>query len=226
MMIRINLLPVRQVQKREISRQFLVLVGVVLLLTGILNYLAYERLASEADRNAKKITQTQARINELEKVIGEVNNINKRKKEVEDKLKVLSDLRKGRSGPVRLMDALSTAIPKKVWLTDFDEKSNAVKITGLAASHEDVAEFMRSLANVCWTAKGMGRLVDQKRDAKTARVELLASGGSIEDFKVMDVGFFFTNIELKKAVQREAKKEFGAGKMVDFEINLSANYAI
>ncbi|HKD42159.1 MAG TPA: PilN domain-containing protein [Myxococcaceae bacterium] len=227
MMIRINLLPVRQVQKREISRQFLVLVGVVLLLAGILNYLAYERLASEADRNAKKITQTQARINELEKVIGEVNNINKRKKEVEDKLKVLSDLRKGRSGPVRLMDALSTAIPKKVWLTDFDEKSNAVKITGLAASHEDVAEFMRSLANVCWTAKGMGRLVDQKRDAKTARVELLASGGSIEDFKVMDVGFFFTNIELKKAEQKEAaKKEFGGGKMVDFEINLSANYAI
>ena len=227
MMIRINLLPVRQVQKREISRQFLVLVGVVLLLAGILNYLAYERLASEADRNAKKITQTQARINELEKVIGEVNNINKRKKEVEDKLKVLSDLRKGRSGPVRLMDALSTAIPKKVWLTDFDEKSNAVKITGLAASHEDVAEFMRSLANVCWTAKGMGRLVDQKRDAKTARVELLASGGSIEDFKVMDVGFFFTNIELRKAEQKEAtKKEVGAGKMVDFEINLSANYAI
>ena len=42
----------------------------------------------------------------------------------------------------------------------------------------------------------------------------------------MDVGFFFTNIELKKAEQREAKKEFGAGKMVDFEINLSANYAI
>src|SRR5262249_1135307 len=227
MMIRINLLPVRQVQKREISRQFLVLVGVGVLLAGILNYLAYERLASEAGRNAEKITQTQARINEQKRVMGEVNNINKRKKEVEDKLKVLSDLRKGRSGPVRLMDALSTAIPKKVWLTDFDEKSNAVKITGLAASHEDVAEFMRSLANVCWTAKGMGRLVDQKRDAKTARVELLASGGSIEDFKVMDVGFFFTNIELKKAEQKEAaKKEFGGGKMVDFEINLSANYAI
>jgi type IV pilus assembly protein PilN len=226
MMIRINLLPVRQVQKREISRQFLVLVGVVLVLTGVLNYLAYEKLASEADRNAKRITQTQARIGELEKVIGEVNNINKRKKEVEDKLKVLSDLRKGRSGPVRLLDALSTAIPKKVWLTDFDEKSNAVKISGVAASHEDVAEFMRSLGTVVWTAKGMGRLVDQKRDAKTSRVELLAAGGTIEDFKAIDVGFFFTNIELKRAEQKEAKKEFGPGKMVDFEINLSANYAI
>ncbi len=226
MMIRINLLPVRQVQKREISRQFLVLVGVVIVLAGVLNYLAYERLASEADRNAKKITQTQTRIGELEKVIGEVNNINKRKKEVEDKLKVLSDLRKGRSGPVRVLDALSTAIPKKVWLTDFDEKSNAVKITGTAGSHEDVAEFMRSLGNVVWTSKGMGRLVDQKRDTKTSRVELLAAGGTIEDFKTPDVGFFFTNIELKRAEQKESKKEFGPGKMVDFEINLAANYAI
>jgi type IV pilus assembly protein PilN len=226
MMIRINLLPVRQVQKREISRQFLVLVGVVIILTVVVNYLAYERLASEADRNAKKLTQTQSRIAELEKVIGEVNNINKRKKEVEDKLKVLSDLRKSRSGPVRLLDALSTAVPKKVWLTEFDERSNAVRIIGMAASHEDVAEFMRSLGTVVWTAKGMGRLVDQKRDGKSARVELLAAGGTIEDFKTMDLGFFFTNIELRKAEQKDGKKEAGMGKVVDFEISLSANYAI
>lgn len=227
MMIRINLLPVRQVQKREVSRQFLVLVGLVLILAGVLNYLAYEKLASEADRNAKRLTQTQSRITELEKVIGEVNNINKRKKEVEDKLKILSDLRKGRSGPVRMMDALATAIPKKVWLTDFDEKSNAVKISGVAVSHEDVAEFMRSLGSVVWTAKGMGRLVDQKRDAKSARVELLVAGGTIEEFKLNDLGFFFSAIELKRAEQKEiARKDLGPSKMVDFEISLAANYAI
>jgi len=227
MMIRINLLPVRQVKKREVSRQFLVLVALVLILAGVLNYLVYEKLATEADRNAKRLSQTQSRIAELEKVIGEVNNINKRKKEVEDKLKILSDLRKGRSGPVRMLDALATAIPKKVWLTDFDEKSNAVRITGIAVSHEDVAEFMRSLGNVVWTAKGMGRLVDQKRDGKTARVELLVSGGTIEDFKLTDLGFFFTAIELKKAEQREiARKDSAPSKMVDFEISLAANYAI
>src|SRR5215471_5845934 len=226
-MIRINLLPVRQGKKREISKQFLVLFVVMLVAVLLGNYMFYDKVNTEFERNAKKLALTQARIAELEKVIGEVNNLNHRKKEVEDKLKILTNLRKSRTGPVKLLDALATAMPKKVWLTDFDEKSNAVKITGIAASHEDVAEFMRSLANVCWTAKGMGRLVDQKRDAKTARVELLASGGSIEDFKVMDVGFFFTNIELKKAEQKEAaKKEFGGGKMVDFEINLSANYAI
>jgi len=227
MMIRINLLPVRQVKKREISRQFLVLVGVVLILAIVVNYLLYDKLARESDHNAKRLTQTQLRITELEKVIGEVNNINKRKKEVEDKLKVLSDLRKSRSGPVRLLDALATAIPKRVWLTDFDEKSNAVKIQGVAGSHDDVAEFMRALANVVWTPKGMGRLVDQRRDAKTSRVELLAAGGTIEDFASAEVGWFFTNIELKRAEQKDtSKKELGPVKTVDFEINLAANYAI
>ena len=227
MMIRINLLPVRQVKKREISRQFLVLVAVVLVLAVVLNYGVYERLDKEVTRNEQMMSQTRGRIAELEKVIGEVNNINRRKKEVEDKLKVLSDLRKSRSGPVRLLDALATAIPKKVWLTDFDEKSNAVKISGIAASHDDVAEFMRGLATVVWTPKGMGRLVEQKRDSKTSRVELLGAGGSIHDFNISELGFFFSNIELKKAEQiGAAKPEYGSVRLVDFALHLDANYAI
>jgi len=55
----------------------------------------------------------------------------------------------------------------------------------------------------------------------------LVSGGSIEDFKLTDLGFFFTAIELKKAEQREiARKDLAPSKMVDFEISLAANYAI
>ncbi len=183
MIVRINLLPVRQGKKREVSRQFLVLTAAVIVLVLVGNYIFYERVNGESERNTAKINQTQARIGELEKVIGEVNNLNARKKEVEDKLKILSGLRKGRSGPVRLM-------------------------------------------NVVWTPKGMGRLVEQKRDAKTSRVELLAAGNSIEDFAVADVGSFFTNIELRHAEQKDAKTTAGITKSVDFEIVMSVNYSI
>jgi type IV pilus assembly protein PilN len=230
MMIRINLLPVRAVKKREIGKQILILYGAVLVLGGVLNFLWYQDRAAEEQRNKDRIAQTQQRINELEKVIGEVNNINKRKKEVEEKLKVLETLRKGRSGPVRMMDALATATPKKVWVKEFDEKSNLVKLTGSAVSHDDVAEFMRSLANVVWTPKGMGRLVEQKRDAKTSRVELLATDGAIEDFPINEISAFFTGIDLKRAQQAEIKgsgaNSGDAVKAVDFEISLTTNYAI
>src|SRR5262245_48859249 len=124
MMIRINLLPVRAVKKRELGRQILVLGAAVLVLALVLNTAWYLDRNSTSSRNMDRINGTRARIAELEKVIGEVNNINKRKREVEEKLKVLDELRKGRSGPVRMLDALSTATPKKVWLKDFDEKAN------------------------------------------------------------------------------------------------------
>ena len=226
MLIRINLLPTRQVKKREMGKQMLVLFAAFLVLGLVLNFLWYQARGSIEAENARKLEATKAEIANLEKAIGEVNNINKRRTEVKAKLAVLEDLRKKRGGPVRMMDALATAMPKKVWLKDFDEKSNAVKLTGTAVSHEDVADFMRSLGNIVWTPKGMGRMVEQKAEAKTSRVELIASDGAIEDFPIAEVGYFFTNIELKKAEQHELKVEGGlASKSVDFEIMLSANYA-
>lgn len=224
MMIRINLLPVRQVKKRELGRQVLVLAGVVLVLTGVLNFIWYDRRSSELSRRETQVADTKRRVTELEKVIGEVNNIKSRKKEVEDKLKILNDLRRGRAGPVRMMDALATATPQKVWLSDFVEQAGQVKISGSAVSHDDVAEFMRGLRSVVWTPKGMGRLVEQKRDSKTTRVELIG-GGAIEDFPAGEIGTFFTNIDLKSA-QAQGGGTAVAARLVRFEISLNANYAI
>ena len=226
MMIRINLLPVRQVQKREVGRQVLILASLVIVGGLIGNYLWYSDRESERVRLANQIVETQRRITELEKVIGEVNNINKRKKEVEDKLKILNDLRKLRSGPVRMLDALATATPKKVWLSDFNEQNNQVKITGKALSHEDVAELMRGLATVVWTPKGMGRVVERKRDASNVRIELLSGEGAIEDFSVTEVNVFFSNIDLKVATSVSDKTVGASERRIEFEISMSANYAI
>jgi type IV pilus assembly protein PilN len=225
MMIRINLLPVRAVKKREMGRQLLVLFAVVLLGAGVLNYLWYSSRQEVADRNQALITRTTAKIAELEKVIGEVKDINERKAEVEKKLAVLDELRRGRSGPVRLLDALSVATPKMVWIKDFAESKNNVAISGSAASHDEVAGFMRSLSTVVWTPKGMGRVIEQARNAKTARVELLAADAAVEEFEVASVKPFFTNIELKNATQKGAASATSIA-TVDFRLTMSASYAL
>jgi len=156
-----------------------------------------------------------------------VDKINARKKDVQAKLAILADLRKQRTGPVRMLDALSTAIPKKVWLTTFDEKSSAVKMTGRAISHEDVAEFMRGLQSIVWTPRGMGRLIEQKRDSGTARVELVGAEGAVEDFPSKSISNFFTRVDLKKAESKALQTSSGSGpRVVEFEINMNSNYAI
>lgn len=221
MMIRINLLPVRQVKKREAGRQFLVVVGGVTIMTLLGNGYWYQSMESEREKQERRLNDTKARIEQLQKVIGEVDNLNKRKKEVEDKLKVLDDLRKKRGGPVKLLDALATAIPKKVMITDFDEKSSAVKMLGQAESLDDVSEFMRALKSVVWTPKGMGRVVEVKRDGSSARVELIGIN-AIEDFQGPEIGYFFQGIELKTSAAETSK----ATRSVKFELALNVNYAI
>lgn len=225
MMIRINLLPVRAVKKREMGRQVLVLFAVVLLGAGLGNYFWYADRAAELSRQRQSVAQAKTKIAELEKVIGEVKNINTRKAEVEKKLAVLDSLRKGRNGPVRMLDALASATPKKVWVRTFTEASNSVSIDGSAVSHDEVAEFMRGLNGLVWTPKGMGRLVDQRRDAKTSRVELLTAEATIEEFPVGQVTPFFTNIDLTNATQGKVAAS-GKPSVVEFKITMKSNYAI
>lgn len=218
MMIRINLLPVRQVKKREAGRQYIVVLLGCVILALIGNGYWYWTMDSKRAEQQKKLEATNQRIAQLEKVIGEVNNLNKRKKEVEDKLSVLEKLRKQRGGPVKLLDALATSIPKKVWITSFDETNGSVKMSGNGESFDDVSEFMRALKGIVWTPKGMGRIVESKRDG-SARVELLTQDSALEDFPGSDVAQFFNNIELQQT-------EAASGRMVRFGISLSANYAI
>lgn len=219
--IRINLLPVRAVKKRELGRQFLVLVAGAAIISAAGNWYWFKTRDDERGRLQDQVTETQRRIDALEKQIGEVNDLKKRQAEVKQKLGVLEDLRKKRAGPVKLLDALSWAIPKKVFIGDFDEKANAVRLTGTGESHDDVSEFMRGLSNVVWTPKGIGRILERKKD-NTVRVELLGSAeASVEDFDARQLANFFTGVELKQSEQIDNKGKAN----VKFELAMTANYA-
>ena len=226
MMIRINLLPVRKKVQQEAGRQVLALLGFVLLVAAGGNLYWYMERDAVVVGQQRGIAETRTRITDLDKTIGEVKNINTRKAEVEKKLAVLDALRRGRSGPVRMMDALATSMPKKAWIKTFNEERGAVKLQGAAVSHDDVAELMRNLNGMVWTPKGIGRLVEQRREAKTSRVELLTSESTIEEFPVGDIKPFFANVDLKVAQQQSKASKPGDVATVDFEISLASNYAI
>jgi len=144
-MIRINLLPVRAAKKREFGRQQLVLFVLLLVLAGIGNYIWYSRVDSELSGLDRQIATTRAEIAQLEKTIGEVKSIKEDKKALEDKLKILDTLKKGRTGPVKVLDELATIIPQKVWIVDFNEQGGAVAMNGAASSYEDLSNFSKKL---------------------------------------------------------------------------------
>ncbi len=144
-MIRINLIPVRQVKKREAGRQQLVAFAAILLVAVIGAYEWVDHFQEQLDKRKAQIVKLQNDIKQLEKVIGEVNSITKEKKALEDKLKVLDTLKKRRAGPVKVMDALATLVPAHVWLTDVADHGGNWEMKGMGMTNDDVAEFMREM---------------------------------------------------------------------------------
>lgn len=168
-MIRINLLPVRQTKKREtVQQQLLAFAGVVIatiigciVWTGYNSSIKTEREAQIADKR-KELAQ-------LDKIIGEVNEFTSKKKELEDKLQIIEQLKKGKTGPVRALDDLATEIPNRVWLTKLDEKGGSMTLEGMAIDHEDVSAFMKALQKSKYFSNIVLTFSKEKRD-KDARL--------------------------------------------------------
>jgi type IV pilus assembly protein PilN len=144
-MIRINLLPVRASKKREYGRQQLILLALLAILAVIGNFFWYQKTQQDLHAIEGQIATTKAQIAQLEKTIGEVKSITQEKKSLEDKLKILDSLKKGRTGPVKVLDELATVIPAKVWIGEYAEQAGVVSIKGNAVTYEDLSGFSKKL---------------------------------------------------------------------------------
>ena len=144
-MIRINLLPVRAAQKKEQLRSQIVILVLAVVLTFIVCIGLYTSISFKVDERQQDIKNKQNEIAQLKKVIGEVDRFKDLKKELQGKLDVLDQLKANRTGPVRLLDELSNAIPSKVWINSFKEAGGSISMSGVGLNEEAVAEFLQRL---------------------------------------------------------------------------------
>ncbi len=144
-MIRINLLPVKEAQRAIGRRQQVstALLGFALaLLVMIVPYMLQGRTLRRLDT---AIDQLHAEIKKFDEQTREARDLDRKRKELEAKLKVIEDLNQKRVGPVRILEDLSRATPEKLWLVDFADVNGQATITGMALDNQTIAVFMRQL---------------------------------------------------------------------------------
>ena len=144
-MIRINLLPVKAARKREYGQQQLILFVVILLGLGVALYTWYDYEEQQISKLRADISERKKEIKRLENVIGEVKQIREKKAELQKRLDVIDTLKRGKTGPVRMMDDLSQRIPKKVWLSNLSQDGSVISMQGAAMNNEEIANFLREL---------------------------------------------------------------------------------
>ncbi len=145
-MIRINLLPVKEI-KAEVSRRRDLIIGgltlglTALILIGVYFYQSYRlsNLGNELAGLRKDIELLNAKVKE----IGDLQN---KIKDFSSKHKVIDDLNQKKTGPVKVMESLSAATPPTLWLTEFKETNGSSDIRGLALDNQTIADFLNTLA--------------------------------------------------------------------------------
>lgn len=162
-MIKINLLPVRAAKKKETAVQQLVIMGISVLVVVALVGGAYLYKRNEIKSTKQEIDAANAKINELKNKIGKLEEIKTLKEQVKKKLDVLNQLRKNKSGPAQRLSTLSDITPDQLWLTNYDEKGDAVSIKGYASTEELISKFMVNInSSADYTAAEL--IVSEQKD--------------------------------------------------------------
>jgi type IV pilus assembly protein PilN len=144
-MIRINLLPVKAAQKKEMLKGQLMVVVLVLIVTAGICAAAYMYVSDEIAQRQAKIDQKNTQIMQLKKKIGEVNQFKKRQQALRAKLDVLDKLKAARVGPLYILDELYQSLPDKLWLTKLQLGSGRASLSGIGVNEETVALFMKNI---------------------------------------------------------------------------------
>lgn len=144
-MIKINLLPVRAAKKKETAIQQFIIAGVVIAVIAVVVTSLYVVKRVQVAAAKDDITTANNKINELKTKIGKLEELKTLKEQVKKKLDVLTQLRKNKSGPAQRLASLSQLTPDQLWLTNYSESDQNVKISGIAFTEDLIAQFMKSL---------------------------------------------------------------------------------
>jgi type IV pilus assembly protein PilN len=158
-MIRINLLQVERTAKPKRggapSLQFGSLASKAPLLASLILVAAFAYVGYEgwmlwvADAQLDAELQQQ-RLEEarLAPVLKQVEDFEARKKQLQQRVTLIEQLRRGQAVPVHLLDKISRSLPDRLWLTEMKEfDDTSVQLDGQTSTLTSLADFVGNLEN-------------------------------------------------------------------------------
>lgn len=149
-MIRINLLPHRELKRAARQRVFNILAGAVLGAAIVIALIVHVFIQSKIDLQNDRNNYLNDEIAKLDKQIQEINKLKDQKAVMLARKQVVEQLESNRSEVVRLFDQLVRQLPDGLYLSGIEQKGAKVKLTGYAQSSARVSTLMRNLDASPW----------------------------------------------------------------------------
>lgn len=123
----------------------LVITGVVLGIIAAATYWFWnKRELAERQRVAEQRT---VEAQKLESIIKEVENYQRRKDSLQQRIDLINELKQNQKGPVRILDQISRDLPDLVWLDNMNMTRNRVSLSGRGLNPNAIALFIENVKN-------------------------------------------------------------------------------
>lgn len=145
-MLKINLLPIRQLKKRAKARNQII--AAVVVFCGILLLLAFVGIlqASRVSSLNEEITLRTKEKASFSQVIKELAELEQKRLELNDKIRIINQLKTDSYLAVHVLDEVANQIDNnRMWLTSLSQQGNQLTIGGYALDNETIAQFMDEL---------------------------------------------------------------------------------
>jgi type IV pilus assembly protein PilM len=151
----INLLAVeRERTKRRAGLQpaqkVAIACSLILVLTAVGLGWRYWTVQQHLTRLDADIEAAEAETRRLRSVLTDVQTFETRRVQLQERVALIEELRKGQSGPVRMLDSISRALPERLWLTSLEQKTDPkigseVTLQGVTTSLTSLSDFVGNL---------------------------------------------------------------------------------
>ena len=149
-MMRINLLPHRQIKRAERQREF----GLMALMAAgaacAVVFLGWQFLGAQKDSQLERNGRLEKAITSLDKEITGIKDLKDQISNVLERKQIVENLQTNRSQSIVILDELTRQLPEGLYLKSIKQTGNLITLEGVADTNARVATLVRNLSVSNW----------------------------------------------------------------------------
>lgn len=145
-MIRVNLLPHRQIRREERQREFGLMALFAAIAAATVIFMGYTYINAKLDAQIERNSRLDAAIVKLDKEIADIKDLKDQISTMLERKQVVENLQINRSQAVIVLDELSRQLPEGMYLKSIKQQGEVITIEGVADTNARVATLVRNLS--------------------------------------------------------------------------------
>ncbi len=181
-MAHINLLPWREEQRQEQTRQFATVTILSLTLTAAIMFMVHVSINNQIDHQKHRNNILQDEIKTLDASLKQIEKLEETKEQLLSRMDVIQSLQQQRPQIVHLFDDFVRTVPEGIYLTDITQVGNQLTIKGVAESNGRVSAYMRNIDSSEWMATPKLKVIETRKGTlRSSDFTLVTSQSSPKD---------------------------------------------